>query len=388
MTSYWLTRPIESRKERDGGVKPMFEELQKYKQHIMKKKAETHEQMLVKETSVKRLHVIENDADMKSFVSFLQQHYKQENGNGMSIHYTEDIVRAFFAGSHKYVCLGLYTSDNHLIATICGYNHKIMYLGNEVMSTVVNALCIHVDYRHARIAPYMIDELCDQISDYYGSPPYGLFTCAYKVNSNHFHALKHAHRPLNIDQLVKSNYLTNVNVKVYKRLYETFKTTKYDAVRLQQCDLEHAEKFLGTYLSKYYDAHFVWSKDDLQAFVDNPSFVCLKVVNTADQTIAGVMVLYLLDYHTANSECVKNAYLYIWAFEDNSKVVMQEMFEVVSNFCYKNKIADVLTFLNTFPIDNVRELKALEGSTVYYFLYNMTVPKLPETSTRNALLLI
>jgi hypothetical protein len=134
---------------------------------------------------------------------------------------------------------------------------------------------------------------------------------------------------------------------------------------------------LLAYNEKKHDIYEYKSKTDIMKMLTNPIFHKFIIKNKTGQ-IVDFICLYNLDtYNTITKTSSRNGHFYSMFLNDNSTSYMSYILEIVSEYCYKNNIFDLLTIMNILNVkpEEYKFYKLLRGSaSLYYYVYNIEVP--------------
>lgn len=359
--SYWSDKPLSL----GATLAPIVDGIHDYRSHIRTKIALSKANLKGLDVVIKPLYPLTDIDTMRDVIRFLRTHYKNEVNPQYQMAYTEHHIRGFFAGApaHHAMCIGAYC-NGQMIGVICGVLKELVYRDKVFLTVMTNFLCIHMDYREVRLAPYMIDELCYYSSVQCNVATTGFFTCSHPVNKYFVDELQYAHRLLDTPYLQKVGYVGEVDTKYIQTVAEPTHAAFQQA--RDECQI-HSK--LSTYLHDNYDLSVKWTLEDITSFLKNPMFEVLMTNHCKD-----VLVCYTVDYVTPQGALITNVYLYTWAFEHHTPEHISSIMDSFVSYLQKNKTGHVLTFLTSLPC-TLEDLKALSGAHTYYFFYNVGVPK-------------
>lgn len=249
----------------------------------------------------------------------------------------------------------------------------------------VNFLCLTPKLRNLHVGPYMINCLTkESISNF--NIGIAHYTINSPIKSPYISKKQFYHRMLNIDNLIKTKFISeDINedsLKLLKNVFNTFeyqntfKDVNEDRVILlknsNQIDIKsRIYNLYKEYAKNTYDIHQEVSLEELNEILDNKDFYNFIILDGMDSTVAFIS-FFRLDTTTDNGT-YKNGYYYKMFFKNENVII--DSLEFINEYIYKNDIFDVLTLTDTFK--DLFKMKCVPGSgNLKYYLYNMSSSKI------------
>jgi hypothetical protein len=326
-------------------------------------------------------------------LSFINDMYINNESDILKLHYSIDLFNYFV--DENCIILEFYFKE-HLIGLIIGKKNKVIVskLKESVELLEVNFLCLDIQVRHFNITPYMIASLTKESINIFNINK-AYYTISKNIESKSFCSKNLYHRIINIPKLLEMSFLhSNINVLLYKKLYNTFsyKTNYMKGKRLlfynyafnkESIDIdiddiaEDLYSELNDFYIKKYDIYECISRETIIKLFKNKSFYHFIIQN--DYGIpTDYICFFRLDTKSTlptkndnlKSSYYKNGYMYLYYTND-----IKSLLEKVTEECYKHKIFDVITLNENFLEDNTSDhLKLLKGcANLKYYMYNVLI---------------
>jgi hypothetical protein len=193
------------------------------------------------------------------------------------------------------------------------------------------------------------------------------------------------HRPLRQEILVETGFF-NESVPDFKERYNTFSGLK-EVVYINgkgggDYTFDVYEKLLN-YCQKSYSVFDIKSLEEIESIFKNKAFH--NFLFFKDGEISDYLCFFQINSSSTNSKYYRNACLYSCFFTGTGNLV--EIFNSISNYCYKYDILDLITVVDIFPQSYYKKLNFIEGTgSLYYYMFNMNM--VPVENSRNALVTI
>ena len=260
----------------------------------------------------------------------------------------------------------------------------------------VDFLCLIKQLRNMHVSSYMINILTNQCVIRYNMQIYSaIYTVSKRLCVNSFCKKTYYHRPLKIHNLLQSEMIhNNSNLTLLQKLYNTF---SYPIKLLENVVLQYINTLnlnenglnilanalhdkLLTYNQNNYNIYEYKSQHDILKMLTNDIFHKFIVIDKNTNEILDFMCLYHLDTRNLKYNVIsRNGYLYSMFFKKYETMYISYIFELVSEYCYKNNIFDMIITMNIYDIkpDQYKFFKLLKGSAdLYYYMYNINTPNI------------
>ena len=138
-----------------------------------------------------------------------------------------------------------------------------------------------------------------------------------------------------------------------------------------------------------HDIYEYKSRTDIEKMLSNPVFHKFIIRNKGGDIVDFVCLYNLDTYNIKTKTSSRNGHFYSMFLHDNSSTYMSYVLEIISEYCYKNNVFDLLTIMNVLNVkpEEYRFYKLLRGSaSLYYYVYNIEIPHIQ--SHKNGLVTI
>lgn len=340
--------------------------------------------------NVFELHQL-TDEKISNIINFIDVNYVSSYDNAIMYKYSKDLFKFCMNDG---ILLEFYPKNKtNVIGYILGKKCQISLYQNVFDSALVNFLCILLPLRNIGISSYMINVLTKEIILHYPTIIGAHYTISSPIKSPYFGMKKFYHRIINVPNLCKAKFITDdineqtiinfYNKFIYKFQFKKKHTIKYINGEVIDIKLinELYDKYI-TYANKTYD---IYEKIDLNEFkktFENKAFHHF-IIYKKDKIESYVCFFQLDSYNYVQKHGYSSGFYYYMFFNDNE---ITNHLEYINEYIYKNKIFDLITFSDIFPID-YKKSNYIEGSGFFkYYLYNVTCPSIE--NNKNGIVII
>lgn len=361
-----------------------------------------------------------NEEIKQKLLTFINNNYMRKDAQ-FTLIYSQDLLNYFI--SNNTLCIVFYpkgTKSN--LTTFNSISDKIIgiiigkpqilnirhIINNENYTQLYNSidvdfLCIKQQLRNLHVSSYMINVLTNKcITEYDKKICCATYTTNQLLNVKPFCTSTYYNRPLQIDNLLKSELLIDNNLNT-KQIYNTFeynddflsnRTLTYFNIlpkNIESCELPNQiYDLLQQYNKSQYDIYAYKSKNDILHLLKNPAFHKF-IIKDNTNTITDFICLYNLETKNLKSNYTcQNGYIYTLFLNKTDNLYKSNMIELVSEYCYNNKIFDMITMLNIFDdtnnITNFNSKLIKSCPNLHYYIYNIQIPNI--LAFRNGLITI
>jgi len=368
-----------------------------------------------------------NDFEKQQMLKFINENYG-DNKSNLVLSYSKELFYSFIKPDN--LCIVFYPNGartvgkpnfEKMVGLIIAKRHELFI--REVVSESENQKgfkkydCIDVDFlclvkqlRNIHVSSYMINVITKEcMIQYDKNVACAVYTANKRLKSNSFCKKSYFHRPINVENMLRSEMLSITNdenykyedsLRLLKRVYNSFSYPKdfFCNTTLKAFNVlnEYDDSFvdelynkLVEYNSTHYDIFEYKSKDDFIEILNNPIFLKFITVDK-NNNILDFLCLFKLDtYNTELKNSSRNGNVYCMFLEKYSNTRLSYLLEAITEHCYKNDIYDVITVMNIFNAnpDSYNAFKLLKTSTdLYYYLYNIEIT--PISPHKNGLITI
>lgn len=262
----------------------------------------------------------------------------------------------------------------------------------------VDFLCLVKQLRNLHISSYMINVVTKEcLIQYDKQVSCAIYTINKQLRVKNFSKKTFYHRPLQIDRLILSNMLNisyndpsryQESYKIYKKIYNTFNYHKnffidfnleyYNQIQVDEQLLNFIHDKLSNYNKTNYYIFESKSKDDITKILQNPTFHKFIIRMNGTNEIVDFICMYNLNtLNKTTNTFIECGHLYSMFLHNNSNTYFYNVLEVISEYCYTNKLFDELIITNILdiPSDKYKTYKLLKGSgELFYYIYNVDIP--------------
>jgi hypothetical protein len=178
--------------------------------------------------------------------------------------------------------------------------------------------------------------------------------------------------------MVIDNIKQKYNTFNYPNNFLDNKTFEYFDISKTQDYYDHIYNLLQKYNKSNYDIYSYKSKNDIIYLLKNPAFH--KFIIKDDQNnITDFICLYKLETKNlkTNYSC-ENGYIYSIFLNETDNTYKSNILELISEYCYKHNIFDMIVMLNIFNTDmDICNSNLIETyPNLYYYIYNIEIPNI------------
>jgi hypothetical protein len=417
-SSFWINKPVRVNKlEKD---KKTTSEEKEFTSNLIVS-ADTLLENSSKEIQMSKIQldydvILNPDDDCKNnLLKFINNNYGDDKSN-IVLQYSKSLLDYFI--NHDSLCIVFYSKGKRnydkMIGLIIAKKHNLLI--RDTTQCFKDYNCIDIDFlclikqlRNLHISSYMINVVTKEcMLQYDKQVPCAVYTVNKRLKVDNFCKKTYYHRPLQIENLLLTEMLDvdgadDINFEqtsnLLKKLYNTFSYTKnffknYNLEYYTNIDdsdniIDKIHDNLLAHNQKNHDIYEYKSKTDIVKMLSNPIFHKFIIKNKTGE-ILDFICLYNLDtYNTKTKITSRNGHFYSMFLHDNSTTYMSYILEIVSEYCYKNNIFDLLTIMNILNVkpEEYKFYKLLRGSaSLYYYVYNIELPQIQ--SHKNGLVTI
>lgn len=371
--SFWKDKPV------NVNEKGNFNQILTNEQLLIKINKELSESKVTLDYSI--LNTSTSDLKYEEIIKFINNNYIIGYSN-FKLCYTLDLFKFYCKDA---LILEFYPKGKKtIIGYIIGKKEKLSIKKSLVDILEVNFLCLTPKLRNLHVGPYMINCLTkESISNFNIGVAH--YTINAPIKSPYISKKQFYHRMLNIDNLIKTKFISeNNSLTSLKHIYNTFDYKKSfntyfndDRVILIKNSEEIYVKsriynLYTEYAKNTYDIHQKISLEELNDILDNKDFYNFLILDGMDSTVAFVS-FFKLDTNT-NDGSYKNGYYYKMYFKNEN--IIADSLEFINEYIYENGIFDVLTFADIFNKELQIEKVIAGTGNLKYYLYNMSSSKI------------
>lgn len=174
------------------------------------------------------------------------------------------------------------------------------------------------------------------------------------------------YRPINIDKLIEQNMIKNeIDPIILKKIYNTFSYTpaflkNYTIELITSCNhnynLEELSNFITHELHKEYEVFENFIVNELIEIFDNDLFYKFIIRDQVTQEIQSFVCLYNVTFskndHTLfeQEKLINSVVCCIFVKDTKDTTEKSYTLEMISEYCYKNNICDMITITNFLNI--------------------------------------
>jgi len=345
--------------------------------------------------------VLNPDDDCKNnLLKFINDNYGDDNSN-LVLQYSKNLLDYFI--NPDSLCIVFYSKErkyNKMIGLIVAKKHNLVIRDDVLEFKTYN--CIDIDFlclikqlRNLHVSSYMINVVTKEcMLQYDKQVPCAVYTVNKRLKVDNFCKKTYYHRPLQIENLLLTDMLDvndndNLNfeqtTKLLKKLYNTFSYNKdfFKNYNLEYYttsnNLDHnlIHDNLLNYNKVNHDIYEYKSRSDIEKMLSNPVFHKFIIKNKTGDIVDFVCLYNLDTYNIKTKTSSRNGHFYSMFLHDNSSTYMSYVLEIISEYCYKNNVFDLLTIMNVLNVkpEEYKFYKLLRGSaSLYYYVYNIEIP--------------
>lgn len=317
--------------------------------------------------------IFEKDDLNDTFIQRMKKFYDEQycHDSTMCLTFKEDIYKFFLLDA--LVVIFYLPNTKEVIGYIVGKKSKLT-IDSKITDTLeVSFFCIHKKFRNKHYTPYFINIILREFIT-----RYNISIATYALSDNirsPYYTLKYnVHRPINIKHLQKCEFISSdFNVDKYT-VFE--KNSNVDLVYLNNTEipdnlLNILHKKLKTFQSTNFTIFKLLSKKDLQEIFKNKQFHNFVIFNK-DKTIKDFISFYDLQINLLDINLMYNSSsIYTMFFTTYDTTNIRSTLELISEYCYKYNIIDVLSFFDIFPVTEYDDIKCVVGKgSLHYYMFN------------------
>jgi hypothetical protein len=391
--SFWLNKPVQVTTENSKQILSNTELLLKINKEISESKLKLDYNVLNNETLYLKKDQI---------LQFINDNYKTSN-DSFSLVYKKDTLD-FFLNENNVLVIEFYPKSNpKQIGLIIGKKENIVINNNSFNSLEVNFLCLNEKLRNLHVSSLMINILTKECVERFDIGT-AYYTIGKPIKSPSFCTKKMFHRPINISNLIETEFLDSDNENFYRKTYNSFKSkslfSKFKSQVFYNTKITYISKSknqdrstselngivndiyngLDSYQKSNYKIYENISKDIIRNLLENDSFHHFLFYSITGKLENYFCFMELDTLNTNNQKIFKNGVLYKmfssdttdnYALKPYSVILMEE----ISKYVYEKKLFDVITVHDIFK--NQASFNYLNGTGILkYYMFNMTIPKI------------
>lgn len=324
-------------------------------------------------------NIYENHDLNEYFILKMKKFFDEQYSNSqVHLLFEKDIYEFFTLNSLVVVFYSPNTKET--IGYIVGKKIKLNINSKCIDTLEVSFFCIHKKFRNKHLGPYFINVILKEFILRYNISV-STYALSDNIRSPYYTIKNNIHRPINIKHLKKCKFLPD---ELDCEKYQHFDTNKdVDLVYLNNIEvpdtlLNLLYKKLNTFQSRYFTVFKELSKNEIKKIFKNKSFHSFIVFNK-DKTIKDFISLYELKLNLTKLNLkYKNSSIYTMFFENYNVSNIRSTLELISEYCYKNNILDVISFFDIFPVKDYNDIKCLYGEgSLYYYIFNYNMINIP-----------
>jgi len=349
------------------------------------KKIVSNEELLIKiSNDLKSPHV---NYDMKLFegdditTTFLKnmKHFFDKNYSHQQdtqLLYNLDIYNFFT--KNAIIIVFYLQNTNKEIGYIVGKKIHLSINNNIVPTMEVSFFCIDYEFRNKHYTPYFINSILREFII-----RYNISISTYGISGNFINSPSYAfkqilHRPINIPKLLECQFLPDFfkdpNLDVFD--INSDMTLIYIDKNPPDNLINVITNKINSFNLKYFSFFKKFSKEDVKYLLTNNSFHNFLILDK-NKSIKNFISFYEVSiYITDVNNSYKNASIYTMFFDEYNLTNIKSSTELISEYCSKHNLIDVLSFFDIFPVkDYYTDLKCLHGQgNINYYMFNYTMP--------------
>jgi hypothetical protein len=317
--------------------------------------------------------IYENDDLDDVFIQKMKAFYDEQYSydSNVCLTFKQDVYKFFLLDA---LVVKFYVPDTkEIIGYIVGKKIKLNINSKSIDTLEVSFFCIHKKFRNRHFTPYFINVILKQFII-----RYNISVSTYALSDNirsPYYTVKYLiHRPINTEHLKKCEFIPKeLNCDEYK-IFE--KNLNVDLVYLNNTDvpdnlLQILHKKLNTFQHRHFTVYREISKEDIKQLLKNKNFHNFVIFNK-DKTIKDFVSFYDLQLNITERNLMYNSSsIYTMFFEKYDTANIRSTLEIISEYCHKYNIIDVLSFFDIFPVNDYSDIKCLNGQgSLYYYLFN------------------
>ena len=302
---------------------------------------------------------------------------------------SKDIFEFFYKNKNVLVIIfyNKYIIDTNIeiIGMIIGKEDEIVLNRSDIgihrnINTIdIDYMCIKDSERNKEYCKYMINTFTKEvILSNYDHAKCANFISNKHINDNYFSQKYEYHRLLNMDTIFESGIINkSLYSNIFEKVYSHFSYSKnffenytliynpkldYDLLDTIHCALNEYEE--GSHLIYKYK-----KKEEILRVFNNPDFCNFLIESKETGEYISYISIYKQDFISyLNNETYSSGLIYYYC--DNNLVNKNEILEVVSEYCKKNVLFDLLSIYSIYnePSKFIKGLKIK-----YYYMYNMKI---------------
>lgn len=320
--------------------------------------------------------IYESESLKNDFIQDMKDFYDEQYSydSNVKLTFQLDVYKFFLLNS---IVVKFYKPDtNEIIGYIVGKKIKLIIDKKIVNTMEVSFFCIHKKFRNKHYTPYFINVILREFIN-----RYNISISTYALSDNiksPYYTIKHnIHRPINISHLKRCDFLPVDYDCTRFTLFE--RNDNVDLVYLNNTNVPSSlidvlHKKLHLFQSKNFTVFKALSKKDLDSMFKNKNFHNFIIFNK-DKTIKDFISFYDLQINVIDKNLkYDSSSIYSMYFSEYDTKNIRSTLELISEYCCKYNIIDVLSFFDVFPVSDYSDIKCVvgQGSLNYYmFNYNM-----------------
>jgi hypothetical protein len=308
-----------------------------------------------------------SEKEILLFCKNVNNYYHNSGKDNVSIVYSPDLIKYFLKDS---IVISFYSHEK-CIGCISGKRKTLIFSSREINCIEVNFLCLFEKLRGIHVSSEMINILTKECVERYDTS-IAYYTISKKISSPSFCEKHVFHRPLNIENLVKINFI-NGDYNVLKNIYlvndETVKQrVKYINGIYSNDIIDTIYNRILDYSKKTYTIFDHITRDQIISIFENKTFHHFLFYQ--GDTITNYVCLFKLDT-TFDLGICRNGMLFSLFLEFLSETHIKNIFDSISNYCYNHDLFDVITLTDLFDV-NYQNINFLKGTaSLNYHIYNL-----------------
>jgi hypothetical protein len=335
-----------------------------------------------------KLYYTVNDKKISSteLCDFIKKNYISSSDDNIIFDYKSSFID-YYRTDSLVLCFYPTSQLDKMIGLIIAKKCNLSLLGDIFETTETNFLCLKLKYRGKSLAPLMISILTkEKILNY--SMSISSYTIDSPINSPHYGLKYYFHRPININSLIDSEFITNkVNNSEYRLLYENFtnhlpeqKILYYNSSKSQTKPDDNFIKLitdnLNLYKKTFYSVYEINSYEQIKQLFNNDTFhhfIFYQLDEFNNFKIKNYICLSeTKTINKKNNFSYSNGLIYLIFNEDKPDILIESLCWFINS--YQIKCFDLITWLDFFQMDNIN-IKFIEGTGfLKYYLFNIQIP--------------
>ncbi len=361
MTSFWSSKPVK--------IGETVKQIMTSSDVLKKIKNELENSKIKLKFDVKYGDDL-SEPEILHFCNNVNKHYHNSNTEEFSIIYSPDLIKYFLKDS---IILRFYSRDI-CIGCISGKRKTLIFPLNKIDCIEVNFLCLFEKLRGMHVSSEMINILTKECIERYNTS-IAYYTISKKISSPSFCEKQIFHRPVNIDNLLKINFIYGDHDVLKNRYLTNNISTKHiKYINGSGCDaiFDTIYTKLLKYSKNTYTVFDHITRDHIRDIFENKSFHHFLFYN--DDFITDYICMFKLNT-VSNLGICRNGVLFALFLDTDSEAHLKNIFDNVSEYSLNNDLLDVITMTDLFDV-NYKNIKFLKGTeSLNYHIYNLETPR-------------